>query len=341
MHSIVAFIKLIRLPNLLIIVLTQYGIRYGLFYPILTEATDTNVLHLMLSEKLFFLLSLSTVLIAAAGYIINDYFDVKIDRINRPQQILIGKYIKRRVAMGGHIVLNAVAIIIAIYVAYQMNMLKLAAIQVFAAGILWYYSVSFKKQFLVGNLVVAFLAGLVPFVAGFYELFLQHTFTEQTVAKLLPHLEDQFNPEQLMFILKQNLSIIMRWVLGFSFFAFMSTMVREIVKDIEDYEGDKKYYSRSLPVLYGKNAAKKVAQSIIIIMLVLIAWLQYYQLTLGDFISVGYFTITIQLPLVYALIKLHNAQTKSDFSFLSKTLKVIMLFGILYLGVLYNIISTF
>lgn len=341
MHPIVAFVKLIRLPNLLIIALTQYGIRYGLIYPILTEITDTNVLHLMLSDKLFFLLSLSTVLIAAAGYIINDYFDVKIDRVNRPQQIIIGKHIKRRVAMGGHIVLNVFAILIAIYVAYQINMVKLAAIQVFAAGILWYYSVSFKKQLLIGNIMVALLAALVPFVAGFYELFLQYSYLHQTVFELITHLEDQLNPEQLIIILKQNFTIIMFWVAGFSFFAFMSTIVREIIKDIEDYEGDKKYYSRSLPIIYGKNVAKKVAQSIIFLMLLSVGYLQYYQFNLGDIISVVYFLVFVQFPLGYAFFKLIKAQTKSDFTHLSRTLKVIMLFGILYLAVLYFIISIF
>ena len=341
MHPIIAFIKLIRLPNLLIIALTQYAIRFGLIYPILKEATESNVLHLLLSEKLFFLLSLSTVLIAAAGYIINDYFDVKIDRINRPQQIIIGKYIKRRVAMGGHIVLNTIAIILAIYVAYEMNMLKLAAIQVLATGALWYYSVYFKKQVLIGNFLVALLAALVPFVAGFYELILQHTFAERTVLQLLPHLEEQFSVNELMYILKQNLSIIMKWVLGFSLFAFLSTMIREIIKDIEDYDGDKKYYSHTLPVAYGKNVAKKVAQVFVIFMIIIIGYLQYYQFRMGDIISIIYFIVMIQIPLGYVFYKISAAQEKSDYHFLSTILKVIMLFGIGYLGLLYSIISTF
>lgn len=341
MHPIIAFIKLIRLPNLLIIVLTQYAIRFGLIYPFLKEATDSDVLHLLLSEKLFFLLSLSTVLIAAAGYIINDYFDVKIDRINRPQQIIIGKYIKRRVAMGGHIVLNFLAIIIAIYIAYEINTLKLAAIQVFAAGALWYYSVYFKKQVLTGNVLVAILAALVPFVAGFYELMLQHAYAERTVIQLLPHLEEQFSANELLFILKQNLSSIMKWVLGFSLFAFMSTMIREIIKDIEDYEGDKKYYSYSLPIAYGKNVAKKVAQAFVVLMILLIGYLQFHQFQMGDFISILYFAIMIQIPLGFVFYKINIAQEKSDYHFLSKTMKVIMLFGIGYLGILYSIIITF
>jgi len=341
MHPIIAFIKLIRLPNLLIIALTQYAIRFGLIYPILKEATDSDVLHLLLSEKLFFLLSLSTVLIAAAGYIINDYFDVKIDRINRPQQIIIGKYIKRRVAMGGHIVLNTIAIMLAIYVAYEMNMLKLAAIQVLATGALWYYSIYFKKQVLTGNFLVALLAALVPFVAGFYELILQHTFAERTVLQLLPYLEEQFSVNELMYILKQNLSIIMKWVLGFSLFAFLSTMIREIIKDIEDYDGDKKYYSHSLPVAFGKNVAKKVAQAFVVLMILLIGYLQFHQFQMGDFISILYFTIMIQIPLGFVFYKINIAQEKSDYHFLSTILKVIMLFGIGYLGILYSIITTF
>ena len=132
MSSFLAFLRLIRLPNLIIIALTQYAIRYGLIYAVINNMTDTGVIKILLSELDFFLLSLTTVLIAAAGYIINDYFDVKIDRVNNPNEVIIGKHIKRRVAMGAHIVINFLAIILAVFVAYRMGMIKLAAVQVLA-----------------------------------------------------------------------------------------------------------------------------------------------------------------------------------------------------------------
>jgi 4-hydroxybenzoate polyprenyltransferase len=174
MNPIIAFIKLIRLPNLIIIVLTQYAIRYGIIYAILNSVSDDVEVSLLMSNLDFFLLCLSTVMIAAAGYIINDYFDVRVDRVNRPDKIIVGKHLKRRIAMGSHVIINSIAIIIAGYLAYKIGDWKLIFIQLLAAGALWYYSIIFKKQVLIGNIIVALLAALVPFVAGLYELLLQH-----------------------------------------------------------------------------------------------------------------------------------------------------------------------
>ena len=341
MSSFLAFIKLIRLPNLLIIVLTQYAIRYGLIYAIITNMTDTGAVNFLLSELNFFLLSLSTVLIAAAGYIINDYFDVKIDRVNNPKEVIIGKHIKRRVGMGAHIVINFLAIMIAIYVAYTMGMIKLAAIQVLAVGALWYYSVSFKKQLLTGNIVVACLAALVPFVAGLYEMLLQYQHIDITIAKLLPFYENMLDVNDIKNLIHQNFSIIMKWVLGFTLFAFLSTMIREIIKDIEDYEGDRKFYSRTLPIIYGINTAKKVCQFILIIMMVFLAYLQYRQILMGDTFSLFYFLVLVQFPLGYLFVKIKKATKKEDYTFISKIMKLIMLFGIIYLAVFNYVITSF
>jgi len=122
----------------------------------------------------------------------------------------------------------------------------------------------------------------------------------------------------------------MYWVLGFSLFAFLSTMVREIIKDIEDYEGDKKYYSNTLPVVYGKQKAKKVAQGIALIMIILIGFLQYLQLQTKDMASLMYFLFTLQIPLVYVIYQLQLANEKIDYTKLSRAMKLIMLMGIAY-----------
>lgn len=345
MSPIVAFSKLIRLPNLIIIALTQYAIRYGIIYPMLA----VNGLDLQMDEILFFLLSLSTVMIAAAGYIINDYFDLKIDRVNRPDQIIIGKHLKRRVAMVAHIVVNSLAIIIAGYVAYRVENWKLIFIQLMAAGALWYYSISFKRQVLIGNIIVALLAALVPFVAGLYELIVQHTNAENSVNEVLFFVEPGTPFEQVMFEFKIVLSITMRWIIGFSIFAFLSSMVREIVKDIEDYDGDKKYFSNTLPVMYGKEKAKRIAQLFVLIMLLLIAYLQYNQIMENQgggtiervqsqtkaLITTVYFLFALQLPLLYVLFKLEKAKKKIDYSKLSLNIKIIMLLGIFYAAVFY------
>jgi 4-hydroxybenzoate polyprenyltransferase len=302
-----------------------------------------------MNELDFFLLSLSTVMIAASGYIINDYFDLKIDRVNRPDKIIIGKYFKRRLAMGAHIVINSLAIIIAGYVAYKVGNWKLIFIQLGCVGALWYYSISFKRQVLIGNVVVAILAALVPFVAGLYELILQHNNADDSVNGLMFFVEAGTPFEQVMFEFKIVLSVIMKWVLGFSFFAFLSTMVREIIKDIEDYEGDKKYFSNTLAVIHGKDKAKLVAQLIAVIMILLIGYLQYNQVIVNRgggtiervqsqtkaLITTMYFLFALQLPLVYLLFKLQKAKEKIDYSKLSMNMKIIMLLGISYIAVFF------
>ena len=335
MNPVIAFIKLIRLPNLLIIVLTQYAIRYGIMYPILLSVSDDVEIGFRMTELDFFLLSLSTVMIAAAGYIINDYFDVKVDRVNRPNSIIVGKYIKRRVAMGAHIVISSIAVLIAAYLAYKVGNWKLILIQLASAGALWYYSVLFKKQVLVGNMVVAILAALVPFVAGFYELLLQYINIDDTANNLLFFLPPETPFDEVQHVLMEIFRNMLYWVLGFSLFAFISTMVREIIKDIEDYEGDKKYFSNTLPVVHGKLKAKRVAQAIAMVMIILIAYLQYIQLQAKDMASFMYFLFAVQVPLIFVVSKLNAAKEKTDFTKLSRYMKLIMLMGIVYTAFFY------
>ncbi len=326
MNPLVAFLKLIRLPNLLIIALTQYAVRYALLYPFL----GINAIELQMSNINFFLLGLSTVMIAAAGYIINDYFDTKVDRVNRPESIIVGKYIKRRWAMGSHIVISSIAIIIAIFVAYQSGNLKLAAIQFLSVGALWYYSVYFKKWVILGNVVVAILAFLVPFVVGLYEILLQHQHADETVNRLLFNVDAGTTFEDLLFVFNEILSNSFKWVLGFSVFAFLSTLLREIIKDVEDYEGDKKYGSDTFAVVYGKQKSKRISQGIVILMMLLLGFLQYEQLRSNDTTSFIYFLFALQAPLGYLFYQLQQANQKIDYSKLSRNTKLFMLSGILY-----------
>jgi len=326
MNPIVAFIKLIRLPNLLIIGLTQYAIRYA----VVGSFLGLSGFELQMTELDFFLLSLSTVMIAAAGYIINDYFDTKVDRVNRPTKIIVGKYIKRRVSMGAHIVISSIALIIAAYVAYKVGHLKLILIQLVSVGALWYYSVSFKKQVLVGNVVVALLAAMVPFVAGLYELMMQHANAVDTVNMTMFYVEEGTPFDEVMYVYQELLSNIFKWIIGFSVFAFLSTMVREIIKDIEDYKGDKKYFSNTLAVVHGKQKAKRVAQGIAVFMMLILGFLQYKQLQSNDTTSFMYFLFAIQIPLGYIVYQLNKASEKKDYSKLSTYTKLVMLTGILY-----------
>ena len=303
-----SFLKLIRLPNLLIIAFTQYMVRWCLIYSIL----KVRGYELQMGEFDFFLLSLSTVMIAASGYIINDYFDVKIDRINKPEKLLIDKHIKRRVAMGAHIVINIIAISIGVLLAYKIGVWKLGIIYFICAGGLWYYSTSFKRQFLTGNLIIALFTAFIPLIAGVFEILLLY----KKYLALDPSI---------------SFRDIWTWLLGLSAFAFITTLLREIIKDMEDYQGDRLDGCRTIPIVLGVNKSKSIITVIILLIVGTLGYFQAQQLHVGDHKSFTYFLVLLQLPFVFLIYKIIIASEKKDFHFASSLTKLIMLSGISYL----------
>lgn len=324
MKFIFHFLRLIRFPNLVIIALTQYAIRFGIIYPFLRQAD----LNLFLSESLFGMIVAATVLIAASGYIINDYFDVKLDHVNKPKQMVIGKSISRRQAMFLHTIVNAVGIGLAAYVAVNIGHPMLVLFQLVSAGLLWFYSVSFKKQILIGNVIIAALTALVPFTAGYYEIAVMydHLSVDATVKSI-----EADSLRSLLF----SIQYLLYWVFGYSAFAFLLTLIREIIKDCEDIEGDKAFDCKTLPIVHGIPAAKKAASYLIAFLLILVTFLEFMQANSGDWISFGYFLILISLPLIWVMIKLRKAKEKKHFFVISQVIKVLMLIGILYTGLIY------
>lgn len=330
MKSIFAFFRLIRLPNLLIIALTQYAIRFGLMFPLL----NGSGFKLAMSEQNFFLLVLATVMIAAAGYIINDYFDTKIDRVNKPKKVIVGKLIKRRVAMGAHIVISTLSIIISVYIARYINHLWLSLIQIGSVLALWYYSINFKRRMLVGNVIIALLTALVPVSAGLYEFIeLKNHLTEQ-----LQHyttLYQDENPVYAAVFFKDVLSNMGLWIIGYAVFAFLLTMVREIIKDIEDYEGDHAAECKTLPIVVGKSKANQITIIITTITVLLLAFVQYTQFINAELLAFFYFSVFLQLPLIILIMKLVSAKKKNQYALASRLTKLIMLFGILFTAIIY------
>ena len=171
------FLQLTRPLNLAIIVFTMVAMRYGVIdaylrlgAPAMADPALGSTLTHGFSTLHFWLLVLSTVSIAAGGNIINDYFDTRIDRVNRPHAVIVGRTVKRRVAIMGHWVLTGLGIVLGIFVAWRSHALHLAVIPVFAAGSLWLYSTRLKRSFLLGNGLVATLVALVPLSVGLYEI---------------------------------------------------------------------------------------------------------------------------------------------------------------------------
>lgn len=308
----IAFLKLIRIQNLLIIAFTQYAVRWCLVYPMIK--VGSSYYELQLTEFQFFLLVLATVMIAAAGYIINDYFDVRIDKVNKPERMVIDKGVKRRVAIGAHTLINILAIAIALYVSYIIGSWRLVLVFFICAGGLWFYSTTFKRQFLVGNLIIATFTALVPLITVVYELI-------PIYRKYLP--------------IEENLSFMSIWeyVIALSFFAFITTLLREIIKDIEDVDGDKEFGCKTMPIVIGIPATKNVAIVIVIATMICLGFIQREFLKLDDKRSFIYFIVALQLPLLFLIYKIKTAQVKTQFRFAGNFSKFIMLMGICYLFV--------
>lgn len=304
----IAFLKLIRIQNLLIVAATQYLMRFAIIKPIL----QINQFSLQMSEFDFFILVLSTVFLTAAGYVINDYFDTRTDNMNRPDEVLVGKSIERRTAMTLHVILNILGIIGGFYVSYQIGLYQLGLIFIIVSGLLWYYSTSYKRQFLIGNILVALLTALVPLLAILYEMpLLNRAYKDILIAN------------------NANFNHIFFWVSGFSFFAFITTLTREIIKDTEDFEGDSAYGRNTVPIILGIRWTKIIIISLLIITIFSLI-VVYFKYLSGSISTLLYGLITLIIPMGIEINIVIKANDKEDYHFASNLLKFIMLAGILY-----------
>jgi 4-hydroxybenzoate polyprenyltransferase len=319
------FLRLIRLPNLIIIALTLCGVRYGLMQPVwhhaigdmLQQGFMVQGLTLHMSFNDFILLICSIVLIAAAGYIINDYFDTRIDRINKPDQVIVGRVIKRRVAMAMHLSLSSLGLLIGIYLSFKVGNWKLSFIHLFSIIALWFYSTHLKKQLLSGNLLISILAALVPITAGLYE------FASGSIINL--NILNSYVDGMGNSLLRKGAFL----VIGYSAFAFLSNLIREIVKDIEDMEGDKADGAQTLPLAVGETQAKFISISVIIFTIILLAFIQK-QLWLNGFVSMfWYILLAVQIPFLVLIIQIWRALQKRDYSLASHICKLVIVTGVL------------
>ncbi len=304
-NPIIAFFKLIRVENLLIIIITQWCIKYLVFSPINDFSKFT--------PALFTISLISTLLIAAAGYIINDYFDVKTDKINRPETVVIDVVIKRRWAMILHIAFNAVGLILGLYLALKCHTLKLLIFQLLSILLLWFYSTHFKKQLLVGNIVVSLLTATIPLMPLVYEYYLAGGIDSLS-----------------FFLIGDFLKTLVIIVVGYSAFAFLTSFAREVIKDMEDYKGDIQTGCKTMPIVWGIITSKVVTFFVIVITigLLLLAGLKFYKE--GQFMAVYYILGAVILPLGILLIQTVRAKTSKDFKMASLLLKFTMLFGIAF-----------
>lgn len=273
MQLLVSIFRLTRFWNLAIIAFAQFFAAAFLFRQGNRVFTDVWL----------YILSASTLLIAAAGYIINDYYDIKIDLINKPERVVIGKTITRRYAILFHTLMSMVGVALGLLINW-----KVGAINFVCAFLLWLYSNNLKRQPLIGNVLVSLLTGLSVFVLVF--------------------LYEQFHA--LVFV--------------YALFAFFMTLIREIVKDMEDVKGDFTFGCKTLPIVWGIRRTKFFLYVLIAIFSCTVVLLDFYQLS----IPLIYFVPLLFVPMVVLLKQLITADTKHHFYQLSQFCKIIMLLGI-------------
>jgi len=321
-----AFMKLIRWPNLLIVVLTMVLMRYAILQPVLSKLNVVLVnmpgtisgMSLQFPLINFILLVTATVLITAAGYVINDYFDIKTDLINRGK-VLVGTSIPRRQAMMWHNILNITGVLLGFFVSWRTGYFWMGILFLLVSGMLYFYSASYKRQFLIGNIIVAFLTAMVPMLVVLYEAPVLYRF--YTLNALQP----------------PDLTIIFYWVGGFALFAFLTTLTREIIKDIEDFEGDIAYGRNTIPVVIGILTTKIVSICLVLVTLVLLFFVWF--LFIHDTITLIYISVTVAAPLLFVIYQIIISKSRRQLHSASRIMKIVMFTGILYSVVVKLIIT--
>ena len=303
-----AFLKLVRYPNLIFISITQ-----SLFYLIFVYYSPAVISNypIKLRPDNFLLLMTASVFIAAAGYIINDYFDLNIDKINKPSKIIIEKIIRRRWAIFWHLALTITGVLLSFWVGYRIGNSLLGLMNALCALLLWVYSTTFKKTLLIGNVMISLLTAWVVLVLYFCEL---------RVTRVFYPLDDSY---------QHHITRLFKVAILYGGFAFIISLVREVVKDVEDMQGDARYGGKTMPIAWGVPAAKVFSATLLTVLIAALCIVQFYVLQLHRWWSALYCVVFILLPLLRLLYKLYKAVSVPDYHALSSEAKLVMLTGIL------------
>lgn len=313
-----SWLKLIRWKNLLIIFLTQLLVWWCVIVPD-SKNFEPNA-SLVSNAQTFLLLTLSTILIAAAGYIINDYFDIKIDVINKPEKVVLERAITLKTAILFHSILNIIALLLAAIVAGRAHHYEWLLLQFSCTVLLWFYSTHFKRQFVIGNFVVALLASLTVIVLVIYKPAIHYYFDYPV------YLETSLDYFELNPL----------WLLGvYTFFAFILTWMREVVKDMEDYKGDAEEGCITMPIKWGLERTAKFTQLLGIISLVVLVISEIALIGTDNIYLQVYIVIALIIPLSLWIKDLNTKATKEHYHKASSRIKWIMVLGVCSLIVHY------
>lgn len=247
---------------------------------------------------------ISTLCIAAAGNVINDIYDVEIDKINKPNKVLIGKKISERSANNLFIGLNVVGVAIGFYLANIIGKPAFSALFIVFSALLYLYASYLKGILLVGNILISALVAMSLIIVGLFDLMPAITPTNQATQ-----------------------STIFSIVLDYALFAFSLNFIREIVKDLQDINGDKKGEMNTLPIAIGRKRTTIIV-FILGVLMVLGVVFYMYEYLYSQQVLLLYFLFAIIAPLLYFCVKTWSAKSQKDYAFLSTILKIVMLTGI-------------
>lgn len=316
-EKIKPYLRLLRVGNLAFMAVLLFVMEYWVAQALLRRA----LFEPQLPWWILTLLILSVVCIAAGGYVINDYFDVKIDRINRPDDLVVTRIISRDAAMQMFYVLTAMGIVCGGAVSWWARSWTLLSIYILIPGLLWFYSASYKRMFLVGNIVVAFASAIVPLLVAIVNAdHLRHLYAEALA----------YTP-----IVGQ----LYVWLGGFAGFAFLTTLAREMVKDVEDIEGDREMECRTLPILWGVKGAKIVVTAVLIITAAMIAYMAVAVLPFAydwQSFSMRYIVFGLIVPIACAIALLWAAKSPLEYHRTQIIIKFLMFMGVMYSFVIHQ-----
>lgn len=302
----ISYLKLVRIPNLLIVGFLQLLLYYGILIP----RFEKNHISPTLDGIYFVLLVIATIFITASGYVINDYLDIKIDKLNKPEKLIVTKEISKKNTLIFYWVIFAVGFIISLVIAIHINKIHYIILYLLSFLFLYFYSSYLKRKLLVGNV---FVSAFSSFVLGIILLF------------------EYPGLQKLKLVNSEDYIISIDIFIGFMIFSFFVSLYREIVKDIEDAKGDKIANANTIPIFFGVEVSKTICGMISIIVLALLfLWLKL-DFNTGNLYLVIYMVLFVMLPLFYSVYLLKNASFKKDFNRLSGFIKLIMLSGIFLL----------
>lgn len=303
-------LKRLRWPNLALMAFLLLSVRYFMMAPIFASYE----LNLLLNHIDMALLVLSCLLVAAGGYLINDYYDQEADRHNgrgtmpQPAQVL-----------RWYGILSVAGIALGAWVGYRGGLLNLAIIHIITTFLLWKYAESWKGIPLLGNLVVSALLGLLLFVPLVYEYIAVSVLYREAA-------------ESARFLLYASLV--------YAAFAYLTNLVRELAKTAQDQQGDAQAGYRTFAVAFGAAATRRLAVILQLVVLLGLLLILYQQVLQQAWYNLAYIAVAALLPASVALVQLIQSREAAQFGKASRTLKFLLLGGMgsmawFYLQLLY------